>query len=90
MEDFLTTVLPRSADTVGIRGQLHPNLFCALPNFAMLRKICVKHIMRTKFFPLKIYRAPQTLKPGYGPDSAKIVSALGYFVLQVIRTRNVA
>jgi len=29
MEDFLATVLPRPADTGGIRGQLPQNLFYA-------------------------------------------------------------
>jgi len=35
---------------------------------------------------------PQTLKPGYGPGSAKIVSTiqLGSFVLKATRPRDVA
>jgi len=37
MEDFLATVLPRPADTKGIRGQLHPNLF-ALAKFCSDQK----------------------------------------------------
>jgi len=35
---------------------------------------------------------PQTLKPGYGPGSAKIVSAIkvAYFILKAIRPPDVA
>jgi len=38
-----------------------------------------------------MYFPPQTLKPGCGPDSAKIVSVIraGYFVLKAIRSRDV-
>jgi len=58
----------------GIRGQLPPNLFYAPLNFVVLRKICFKHIIKTKIFPPKMYFSPQTLKLGYGPGSDKIVS----------------
>jgi len=43
MEDFLATVLSRPADT--IRGKLLPNLFCAIPNFVVLKKICFKNLL---------------------------------------------
>jgi len=32
-------------------------------------------MIKIKIFPPKNVFSPQTLKPGYGPDSAKIVSA---------------
>jgi len=35
--------------------------------------------MKTKYLPLKMYFATQTLKPGYWPGSAKIVSAIRIF-----------
>jgi len=34
----------------GIRGELPPNLFCVAPNFVVLRKICFKHMIKTKIF----------------------------------------
>jgi len=40
VEDFLATILPRPADTGGIRGKLPPKSFLCLPNFVVLRKIC--------------------------------------------------
>jgi len=63
MEDFLATVLPRPADTGA--GQLPPKILL--------------HSEKQKYFTLTIYFAPQTSKPGYGPDSAKIVSAIRIF-----------
>jgi len=56
---------------VGHSGAVTPNLFCVSENFVVLRK--------QKSFPLNMYFSPQTLKPGYGPDSAKIVSAIKVF-----------
>jgi len=82
MEDFLATV-PRPAGTVGIRGQLPPNLVCASQNYVVLRKFRFKHMIKIKIVPLKNVFSPQTLKPGYGPGSAKIVSAIQ--VLKTIR-----
>jgi len=79
VEDFQATVLPRPADTVGHSGSVTPNLFFALPNFVVLRKICFKHMIKSKIFRLKMYFAPQTLKPGYGPGYAEIVSAIRIF-----------
>jgi len=58
LEVFLATVLPRPADARGIRGQFAPNLFCASPNFVVLRKIWFNPS------PLRMYFDPQTLKPG--------------------------
>jgi len=42
------------------------------------------------FPPLKFILPPQTLKPGYGPNSAKLCLQLRYFVLKAIRPRDVA
>jgi len=59
------------------------------PIFVVIRKICFKHMIKTKIFtPLKCI-SPQTLKLGYGPDSADNVSALRTFVLKTIRPRDV-
>ena len=46
----------------GIRGKLPPNHFCTLPNFVVLRKICFKHKIKYKYFPLKMYISPPNLK----------------------------
>jgi len=53
MEDFLATVLPRPADTVGHSGTVTPNLFSVPPNFVVLRKICFKHMIKIKIFAPK-------------------------------------
>ena len=92
MEDFQAMVVPRPADMgVGIRGQLPPNIFCAPTNFVVLRKICFKQMIKPKIFPPpKSIFCPQTLKPGYVPDSAKIMSAIRIFCLKAIRPRDVA
>jgi len=82
MEDFMATVPPRPADTGGIWRQLLPNLFCASPNFVVLRKVCFKHIIITKIFPLKVYVTTQTLKLGYGSGSAKTVSTIRIFCFE--------
>ena len=82
MEDFLATVLPRPADTWGYSREVTPNLFCVLPNFIVLPKNCFKHMIKTKIFPHKMYFLPQTLKRGYGPSSAKIVSAIRIFCFE--------
>jgi len=47
-------------------------------------------MIKIKIFSPKNVFSPLTLKPGYGPDSAKIVSAIRYFVLKAIRPRDVA
>jgi len=44
MEDFPATVCPGPQTRWGIREQLPSNLFCAPPNFVVLRKICFKHM----------------------------------------------
>jgi len=74
MEDFLATVLPRPAGIERYLWAVTSKSFYASPNFVGLRKMCLKHII--KIFPLENAFCPQTLKPGYGPDSAKIVSAM--------------
>ena len=35
----------------GHSGQLPQNLFCASPNYVVLRKICFKHTIKIKIFP---------------------------------------
>jgi len=64
MEDFLATVLSRSADAVGNLGAITPKFFLCLPNFAVLRKICFKHMTKIKIIPPEKCIFPQTLKPG--------------------------
>jgi len=65
---------------MGVFGRmLPPNLFCALPNFVVLRKICFKRMIKTKIFPPKMYFVHQTLKRGFGRSSAKMVSAIRIF-----------
>jgi len=51
MEDFLATVLPRLADTVGHSGAVTPKSFLCPANFVVLRKICFKHVKNIKVFP---------------------------------------
>ena len=75
MEDFLATVLPRTADTGSIRGKLPPKSFLLPPNFLFSEK-SVLNVQKQKSFPLKMYLVPKTLKPDWGPSSAKIVSAI--------------
>jgi len=50
----------------GHSGEVPPNLFCATPNFVLLRKLCFKHTIITKICPTEMYLPPQNLKPGYG------------------------
>jgi len=77
MEDFLATVLHRPADTVGHSGAVTPRSFLCFPNFVVLSKICFKHKINIEIFPPQKCISPlQTLKPGYGPGSAEIVSAI--------------
>jgi len=51
MEDFLVMILPMLVDTGGIRGQLPLNIFLCPSNFGVLRKICFKHMIKSKIFP---------------------------------------
>ena len=62
----------RSKDQAPSHGARHsgagpPKFFVALPNFVVSRKICLKHIIKTKIFSLKNAFFPQTLKPDYVP-----------------------
>jgi len=50
-EDFLATVLPRPADTVGHSEAVIPKSFLCPPNVVVLRKICFKHMIKIKIFP---------------------------------------
>jgi len=84
MEDVLATVVPRPADTVGRSGAVTPKSFLCTPNFVVLRKICFKRMIKIKIFPSqKCLLHPPTLKPGYGPGSAKIVSAIRLLCFEV-------
>jgi len=55
MENFLTTVLPRPADTGGNAGQFPPN-------FVVLRKICFKRMIKQNYFPPKNLFCPTKRK----------------------------
>ena len=64
----------------GIRVQLPPKSFLCPSNFVVVRKICLKHDKNKNIFPKYVdLSCPQTLKPGYGSGSAKIVSASRIF-----------
>ena len=78
MEDFLASVLPRPADKGGNRGR-SPQILFYLPNFAVLRKYCFEHMLKTKIFPpLKCIVSPQTLKPAQGLLLTKLCLQLTY------------
>jgi len=67
-----------------------PKSFCA-PKFCSAQKNLFQTYDKNKNpSPIKIYFAPQTSKPSYGPGSAKIVSAIRIFFLKSIRPRDVA
>jgi len=70
-------------------GHLPPNLFCDPANFVVLRKICFKHMIKTKIFSLKMY-FPQILNLASGLVLPKLCLQLGYFVLKAILSRDVA
>jgi len=63
----------------GAFGAITPKFFVT-PNFNVLRNICFEHMMKIKRFPPKNVFSPQVLKPGYGPGSDKIVSAIRIFL----------
>ena len=46
----------------GHSGAVTPISCCALPNFVVLRKICFKHMIKTKIFPLKNVFFPPNLR----------------------------
>jgi len=73
--------VPQWKITGDIRGQL-PQSFLCPPNCVVLRTICFKHMIKQNLSPLKMYFAPQTLKPGYGHGSAKIVPAIRTFCFE--------
>jgi len=73
----------------GAFGGNYPQIFIVPPNFVVLRKICFKHMIKTKSFPLKMHFAPQTSKPDCGPGSAKIVSAIRVFCFEGHSPRDV-
>ena len=82
MENFLATVCP-GPQTLGTLGGSYP------PNFFMPPKFCCaqKNVFETydenkNLSPIQMYLSPQTLKPDYGPDSAKIVSAIRIFCFE--------
>jgi len=80
---LLATVLSRLADTGGDSGAVTPKSFLRPQKFLLLRKTFFKHMIKTKCFPTKnVFCLPQTLKPGYGPVCAKIVSAIRIFCFE--------
>jgi len=51
--------------------------------FCFGQKICLKHVIKTNIFLKHVgLSCTQTLKPGYGPGSAKIVSAIRIFCFE--------
>jgi len=56
------------------QGQCHPNFFCALPpNFVVSRIFFIEAYNKSKnLAPLKMFFAPLTLRPGYGPGYLQI------------------
>ena len=83
MEDFLAMVLPRPADTVGHSGQLPPNILCPAKFCCAQKNLFQTHDKNQNLSPIKMYFPLITLKPGYGPGSAKIVSAIRIFCFEV-------
>jgi len=79
-EDFLATVQQRRHG--GYLGKFSPNYFCAPPNFVVLRNICFKHMIKTNHSPLNMYFYPLKFKIGYGPSSAKRMSAIRIFCFE--------
>jgi len=64
-------------------GSSYSQIFFVPPKFSCPQKICFKHMIKNKnIFPLKMYFSPPTLKPDYGPSSAKIVSAIRIFCFE--------
>jgi len=62
----------------GNRGR-PPQILFYLPNFAVLRKYCFEHMIKTKIFPpLKCIVSPQTLKPAQGLLLTKLCLQLTY------------
>jgi len=66
----------------GHSGAVILKSFLCPPNCVVLRKMCFKQKIKTKIFPPKNVFPPQTLKPGYGADSAEIVSAIRIFCFE--------
>ena len=65
-------------------GVSYPKSVFVPQNFVVLRKNCFKHMIKIKMFlPQKCILPPQALKPGYGPGSTKIVSAIRIFCFEV-------
>jgi len=62
----------------GALGAVTAKSFLCPSNFVVLRKNCFKRMIKVKIF------APQTLKPGYGPGSTKIVSAIIIFYFEAL------
>jgi len=80
--EVLVTVLPRPEDT-GEFDSSSPQIFLCTPKFCCSQKNLLWTYDKNKiFFPYKCILLPQTLKPGYGPGSAKIVSAIRIFCFE--------
>ena len=79
---FLRRFCPGLQTRGGVRGQLPPNLFCALQLF-FCSEIFVCFIWyKQKSFPPKNDFPPKALQPGYVRDSDKIVSAIRIFCFE--------
>jgi len=64
------------ADTVGVE---HWGQFPQISFVPLKMLLCLEN---KNLSPLNMYFAPQTLKPGYRPDSAKIVFAIKVFCFE--------
>ena len=82
VENSLATILPRPADTVRHSEELTPKSFYASQILLCSEKFVLNIWSKQLYFPLKNVSSPQTLKPSYGPDSAKIVSAIRIFCFE--------
>ena len=72
----------------GAFGVSYPQIFFVPPKFCFAQKYLFQAfvVIKIKIFPpIKMY-SPQTLKPGYRPGSAKIVSAIRIFCFEVHST----
>jgi len=50
MEDFMATVVPRPADTVGHSGAVTPKSLLCPPNFVVRRKNCFSAVAKPQIY----------------------------------------
>ena len=82
MEDFLVTVLPGLQTRGGIWGQLLPNLFVPPQILLCSEKFVLNKWSKQNLIRWRCIFPSQTLKPGYAPGSAKILSAFRIFYFE--------